>query len=203
MNRRWLCYSLWSNFADKKKKQRERERESAREKVAKQLNALRFYFTSYFFHFIYMSSQKFFLLFLQLSQLNGLAFCGSSQANTCENVCSKIKWRRTSTYAQKLRFSIGSRSVRRLTRFVSLQVKKDDRISSFQDSKLNDGVIVTKVIEAIKPGIVNWDNVNQDAREYDVRPWPFMTMWSEMCCISSGMALTQEMHLYIVVVVGL
>ena len=50
-----------------------------------------------------------------------------------------------------------------------LQVKKDDRITSFQDPKLNDGIIVCRVIEAIKPGIVNWDNVNQDAKDYDVR----------------------------------
>lgn len=49
------------------------------------------------------------------------------------------------------------------------KLKKDDKISSFQDTKLNDGVIIAKVVESIKPGIVNWDNVNLSATEYDDR----------------------------------
>jgi len=49
------------------------------------------------------------------------------------------------------------------------KLKKDDRFNNFQDSKLNDGVIVAKVVDSIKPGIVNWDNVNPNAREYDER----------------------------------
>ncbi|KAK7098895.1 plastin-2-like [Littorina saxatilis] len=53
--------------------------------------------------------------------------------------------------------------------WVNSKLEKSHRISSFQDSKLNDGVIVAKVIEQIKPGIVNWDNINLNAKEYDER----------------------------------
>lgn len=49
------------------------------------------------------------------------------------------------------------------------KLKKDDRFTSFQDPKLNDGIIIAKIVDSIKPGIVNWDNVNMNAKEYDER----------------------------------
>ncbi|KAL8574355.1 hypothetical protein ACOMHN_057347 [Nucella lapillus] len=48
--------------------------------------------------------------------------------------------------------------------WVNSKLKKEDRISSFQDRKLRDGVIVGSVIESIKPGIVNWDNISPNAK---------------------------------------
>ncbi|KAL8618904.1 hypothetical protein ACOMHN_020323 [Nucella lapillus] len=49
--------------------------------------------------------------------------------------------------------------------WVNSKVDKEDRISSFQDSKLKDGVVVARVIDAIKPGTVNWDNINLNASD--------------------------------------
>lgn len=43
------------------------------------------------------------------------------------------------------------------------KLKPGDRFSSFGDPRLGSGVIILKLIEAIKPGTVNWDNVLQDA----------------------------------------
>ncbi|XP_076451114.1 plastin-1-like [Babylonia areolata] len=47
--------------------------------------------------------------------------------------------------------------------WVNSKLKKEDRISGFNDSKLKDGVIVGRVIDSIKVGIVNWDNISADA----------------------------------------
>nr|KAG5695685.1 hypothetical protein BaRGS_022362 [Batillaria attramentaria] len=49
------------------------------------------------------------------------------------------------------------------------KLKGGDKISGFNDPALNDGVIIIKVIDAIKPGIVNWENVNMEAKDYDER----------------------------------
>lgn len=43
------------------------------------------------------------------------------------------------------------------------KLKPGDRFSSFGDPRLGSGVIILKLIEAIKSGTVNWDNVLQDA----------------------------------------
>ncbi|XP_076472201.1 plastin-3-like isoform X1 [Babylonia areolata] len=53
--------------------------------------------------------------------------------------------------------------------WVNSKVKKEERISSFSDPALSDGVIVTKVIESIKEDIVNWDNVNMNTGNKDER----------------------------------
>jgi hypothetical protein len=60
------------------------------------------------------------------------------------------------------------KSTQNKIKWLCVQLKKDDRFHNFQDAKLNDGVIVAKVVESIKPGIVNWDNINLNAKEYDV-----------------------------------